>query len=261
MKDDETYEKFKNTSVWSKYDKANNKKGNSYDWPIPADLTLKANRWQTAVFPENLSAEQVENYFGEGTLLAIMSTSDPTYVNGEKLNYLVQFNSITEVAKNQPILIKPGMRDVRYTSDLSYEVQDYSSNPSLEANHSADNMTVRMIGICHDDYELVNGQIYFRNYENDNMRFFMYKEGDGSPVKVKRGKCIWEIMDGSGSIVTNKALDYKINDEATAIEDVTRKPAAQGGRIYSITGQYEGTSLEGLPKGIHIMNGRKFVVK
>ena len=261
VKDDETYEKFKNTSVWSKYDKANNKKGNSYDWPIPADLTLKANRWQTAVFPENLSAEQVENYFGEGTLLAIMSTSDPTYVNGEKLNYLVQFNSITEVAKNQPILIKPGMRDVRYTSDLSYEVQDYSSNPSLEANHSADNMTVRMIGICHDDYELVNGQIYFRNYENDNMRFFMYKEGDGSPVKVKRGKCIWEIIDGSGSIVTNKALDYKINDEATAIEDVTRKPAAQGGRIYSITGQYEGTSLEGLPKGIHIMNGRKFVVK
>lgn len=261
VKDDETYEKFKNTSVWSKYDKANKKKGNSYDWPIPADLTLKANRWQTAVFPENLSAEQVENYFGKGTLLAIMSTSDPTYVNGEKLNYLVQFNSITEVAKNQPILIKPGMRDVRYTSDLSYEVQDYSSNPSLEANHSADNMTVRMIGICHDDYELVNGQIYFRNYENDNMRFFMYKEGDGSPVKVKRGKCIWEIIDGSGSIVTNKALDYKINDEATAIEDVTRKPAAQGGRIYSITGQYEGTSLEGLPKGVHIMNGRKFVVK
>lgn len=32
-------------------------------------------------------------------------------------------------------------------------------------------------------------------------------------------------------------------------------------RIYSLTGQYEGTSLENLPKGIHIMNGRKFVVK
>lgn len=257
VKDYETYKKFRNDKVWGKYD---GKQSNCYNYPIPADLILKANRWQTAVFPENMSADQVKNYFGEGTLLAVMSTDEPTYVGGEKMNYLVQFKPLSSVKKNQPILIKPVL-GVRYTSDVSYEVQDYCNNPHLDAKHWEDNMTVRMIGICHNDYELVNGQVYFRNDENDNMRFFMYKDGDGSKVKVKRGKCIWEIVDGSGNIVTHKALDYKIDDNATAIEDVTRKPAAQDGRIYSITGQYEGTSLEGLPKGIHIMNGRKFVVK
>lgn len=255
VKDEPTYKKFKSDIVWGKYD--NDKQHNNYQYPIPADLTLSANRWQTAVFPEDLSAEQVENYFGEGTLLAVMSTATPSYVDGEKMNYLVQFNTASRVTKNLPMLIKPGVKDIRYTSDVSYEPSD----AIVEAKHSADKMTIRMFGICDEDHFLTDGQIYFRNYGDGNMRFFMYKEGVGPDVMVKRGKCIWEIVDGCGNVVTNKALDYKIDDAATAIEDVTRKSAAQDGRIYSITGQYEGTSLEGLPKGVHIMNGRKFVVK
>lgn len=255
VKDEPTYNKFKSDKVWGKYD--NDKQHNNYQYPIPADLILSANRWQTAVFPENLSAEQVECYFGEGTLLAVMSTATPTYVGGEKMNYLVQFVTAPSVTKNLPMLIKPGVKDIRYTSDVSYEPSD----AIVEAKHSADKMTIRMIGICDEDHLLTDGQIYFRNYGDGNMRFFMYKEGDGKQVKVKRGKCIWEILDANNNVVTNKALDYKIDDAATAIEDITRKPAAQDGRIYSLTGQYEGTSLENLPKGIHIMNGRKFVVK
>lgn len=255
VKDEPTYNKFKSDEIWGKYD--NDKHTNTYQYPIPADLTLSANRWQTAVFPEDLSAEQVEDYFGEGTLLAVMSTATPSYVDGEKMNYLVQFNTASSVEKNLPMLIKPGVKDIRYTSDVSYVPCD----AIVEAKHKDDELTIRMIGICDDDHTLTDGQIYFRNYGDGNMRFFMYKEGDGKPVKVKRGKCIWEIVDESGNVVTNKALDYKIDDAATAIEDVTRKPAAQDGRIYSLTGQYEGTSLENLPKGIHIMNGRKFVVK
>lgn len=255
VKDEPTYKKFKSDIVWGKYD--NDKQHNNYQYPIPADLTLSANRWQTAVFPEDLSAEQVEDYFGEGTLLAVMSNSTPTYVDGEKMNYLVRFVTASSVEKNLPMLIKPGAKDIRYTSDVSY----VSSDAIVKAKHREDEMTIRMIGVCDDDLLLTDGQIYFRNYGDGNMRFFMYKEGDGAPVMVKRGKCIWEIVDGYDNIVTSKALDYKIDDAATAIEDVTRKPAAQDGRIYSLTGQYEGTSLENLPKGIHIMNGRKFVVK
>lgn len=259
VKDEPTFDKFKNSAVWSKY---NNKyPENTYEYPIPADLTLSANKWQTAVFPENLSVKQVETYFGEGTLLAEMSTAKPEVVNGESGNYLVRFEPVTTVKANSPMLIRPGMKDVRYTSDISYGITDYSANPVVSAEHNSDGITVRMIGVCDADHLLTDGQIYFRNYGDGNMRFFMYKEGDGAPVMVKRGKCIWAIVDGGGNVVTNKALDYKIDDAATAIEDVTRKPAAQDGRIYSLTGQYEGTSLEELPKGIHIMNGRKFVVK
>ena len=31
--------------------------------------------------------------------------------------------------------------------------------------------------------------------------------------------------------------------------------------VYTINGQKVGTSLEGLPKGVYIVNGKKFIVK
>ena len=257
VKDEETYQKFISDPKWAQY---NNNKGNKYNWPIPADVSLKAGLWQTAVFPENMTSTDVQSYFGNGTLLAKMSTTNVQDLDGE-MNYLVRFEGTTTVTQNTPMLIKPGDKDCRFVSQTSYGVSGYGSNPVIAVADQKNKMTIRMIGICDDDHQLTDGQIYFRNYGDGNMRFFMYKEGDGSKVMVKRGKCIWEIVDESGNIVTNKVLDYKIDEAATAIEDVTRKPAVQDGRIYSLTGQYEGTSLENLPKGIHIMNGRKFVVK
>ena len=235
---------------------------NSYNYDGFEIVSLKAGQWQTAVFPEHMNSSQVESSFGVGTLLAVMQTTPPQMVNGENMNYLVSFGGTDVVTPNTPMLIKPGSKDdIYYIGKKSYGVKDYDGNPVVRAIDKDNDMTIRMIGICDEDHLLTDGQIYFRNFGDGNMRFFMYKEGDGKQVMVKRGKCIWEIVDGSGNVVTNKALDYKIDDAATAIEDVTRKPAAQDGRIYSLTGQYEGTSLENLPKGIHIMNGRKFVVK
>lgn len=238
------------------------KRRNSYNYDGFEIVSLKAGQWQTAIFPEDISEEQVNSVFGPGTLMAEMQETTPEFVNNEGGNYLVRFAPVPSVKMNKPMLIKPGSTDdVYYIGGKSYEVKDYAGNPALESKDGDNDMTIRMIGICNEDHLLTDGQIYFRNYGDGNMKFFMYKEGVGSKVMVKRGKCIWEIVDGSGNVVTNKALDYKIDDAATAIEDVTRKPAAQDGRIYSLTGQYEGTSLENLPKGIHIMNGRKFVVK
>ena len=43
-----------------------------------------------------------------------------------------------------------------------------------------------------------------------------------------------------------------IQDEAAKVQD---------GRIYSISGQYVGTSKDNLKKGIYIVNGKKFIVK
>lgn len=238
------------------------KRRNSYNYDGFEIVGLKAGRWQTAVFPEAIDKDQVSTVFGNGTLMAVMSEANPSCVNGENGNYLVRFNETLSAKANQPILIKPASEnDVYYIGKKSYGVANYAGNPAVVAYDRENDLSIRMIGICDDDHLLTDGQIYFRNYGDGNMKFFMYKEGVGSKVMVKRGKCIWEIVDGSGNVVTNKALDYKIDDAATAIEDVTRKPAAQDGRIYSLTGQYEGTSLENLPKGIHIMNGRKFVVK
>lgn len=57
-------------------------------------------------------------------------------------------------------------------------------------------------------------------------------------------------------------MDIFDSDEATAIicvDGVEITPTAN--RVYSLNGQYVGNSLEGLAKGIYIMNGKKIYVK
>ena len=68
-----------------------------------------------------------------------------------------------------------------------------------------------------------------------------------------------------------KKLDFSFtlekNDETTGIEDIhteaVRQNTTANNRIYSLSGQMvkEGTSLEGLSRGIYIVNGKKIVVK
>lgn len=47
----------------------------------------------------------------------------------------------------------------------------------------------------------------------------------------------------------------------TAIANITVADANTGGSVYNLAGQRVGTSLQGLPAGIYIVNGRKMVVR
>lgn len=53
-----------------------------------------------------------------------------------------------------------------------------------------------------------------------------------------------------------------VEDEATSIETLDGElVSVPAGKIYNLGGQYVGSSLEGLSKGLYIVNGKKFVVK
>lgn len=54
---------------------------------------------------------------------------------------------------------------------------------------------------------------------------------------------------------------YRIPTSTTAIKGISVAPQATGNRIFNLSGQYVGTSLDGLQKGIYIQNGKKVVVK
>lgn len=54
------------------------------------------------------------------------------------------------------------------------------------------------------------------------------------------------------------------NSTVTAIEDVTTDETVNNGNIYNLSGQLVktgATNLDGLDKGIYILNGKKYVVK
>lgn len=56
--------------------------------------------------------------------------------------------------------------------------------------------------------------------------------------------------------------DYEFVEETTGVKVVVpAKKIVTETRVYNMNGQYVGNSLEGLSKGIYIMNGKKYVVK
>lgn len=62
-------------------------------------------------------------------------------------------------------------------------------------------------------------------------------------------------------------MDFGITNmaEVTGIEEVKTEtktiPAINDNKVYTIDGRYVGNSIEGLGKGLYILNGKKVVVK
>ena len=49
--------------------------------------------------------------------------------------------------------------------------------------------------------------------------------------------------------------------ETTGISEMKASVMANDGKIYTVNGQYVGTSREGLAKGVYVINGKKFIIK
>ncbi len=57
-------------------------------------------------------------------------------------------------------------------------------------------------------------------------------------------------------------MDFEPDGQATAIEVLDGvRIAPVHGKVYNMAGQYVGNSLEGLSKGMYIVNGKKYVIK
>lgn len=69
--------------------------------------------------------------------------------------------------------------------------------------------------------------------------------------------------DGSTRIedmsLVSIALTY--SETSTGITEIETDDQSTVKRVYTISGQYVGTSTEGLPQGIYIVNGKKTIVK
>ena len=72
-------------------------------------------------------------------------------------------------------------------------------------------------------------------------------------------------FDDASSVTEDMSLvsiDLVYNDDiGTGITEVETSDADKLKRVYTISGQYVGTSTEGLPAGVYIVNGKKQIIK
>lgn len=195
----------------------------------------------TVCLPFALSEDQVAEVFGEGSVV-----SDYTSVTGTVMN----FTPVTEMAANHPYIVNA---TETFTSKniagvtLKTIVNDENSvgfknaEGSFSAYYVGSPSVYKFTSIAGDQLFLgKDGKLYRPNAKDAQMKgmraYFEVDDYTGTEAKVNIG----------GGL---SSIDKLMNGEAMT------------GRVYNLNGQYVGNTLDGLAKGLYIMNGKKYVVK
>jgi hypothetical protein len=103
----------------------------------------------------------------------------------------------------------------------------------------------------------LKGDFFFRDGS-------IYQVPQSKQYGLKAFRCWFEEQQTSNSPKTVALyLDGEeiASTSTTAIANITVTDATTGGPVYNLAGQRVGTSLQGLPAGIYIVNGQKMVVR
>lgn len=229
-----TLDETKTDNVIETYENAN----------VTLQRTLSKEYWNTFCVPFALDAEQVTQYFGEGTQLR-------TY-EGNCNNNIVYFATVDNIEAGKPYIMKPGNAVVQNPTFEGVSMVatglDDNGNPQAVGDAS----TVQMKGIYNqillktDKTELFLG-------DND----LFYYPIDDIDARTIGGLRAYFIVPQDTDI---KKLRANLDGTPTSLGTIFNTEESNA-PVYNLQGQCVGNSLRALKSGIYIQNGKKVVVK
>lgn len=229
-----TLDETKTDNVIETYENAN----------VTLQRTLSKEYWNTFCVPFALDAEQVAQYFGEGTQLR-------TY-EGRCENNIVYFATVDNIEAGKPYIMKPGNAVVQNPTFEGVSMVatglDENGNPQAVGDAS----TVQMKGIYNqillntDKTELFLG-------DND---LFYYPIDDIDARTIGGLRAYFIVPQGTDI----KKLRANLDGTPTSLDTIFDTEESNA-PVYNLQGQCVGNSLRALKSGIYIQNGKKVVVK
>lgn len=195
----------------------------------------------TVCLPFALSADQIAEVFGEGSVV-----SDYTSVTGTVMN----FTPVTEMEANHPYIVKATETfDTKNIAGVTLKaiagnenkIEFENAEKTFLAYYVGSPSVYKFTSVAGDQLFLgKDGKLYRPNAEGAKLKgmraYFVVPGGTSNEAKVNIG----------GGL---SSIDKLMNGEAMT------------GKVYNLNGQYVGNTLDGLAKGLYIMNGKKYVVK
>lgn len=229
-----TLDETKTDNVIETYENAN----------VTLQRTLSKDYWNTFCVPFALDADQVTQYFGEGTQLR-------TY-EGNCNNNIVYFATVDNIKAGKPYIMKPGNAVVQNPTFEGVSMVatglDENGNPQAVGDAS----TVQMKGIYNqillktDKTELFLG-------DND---LFYYPIDDIDARTIGGLRAYFIVPQGTDI----KKLRANLDGTPTSLDTIFDTEESNA-PVYNLQGQCVGNSLRALKSGIYIQNGKKVVVK
>lgn len=248
-------ENLKNVTLYGDKDNATTIEGLTVgnQYKVTLNRKFRSDRWYSVVLPFSVSQKQMKSVFGDG--VKVLHYSD---VTGTDLNLFEHFYQM--IVGGTPVLVKPSVA----VTDPVFNNVTLTSKKVVDIENTGFKCTGSWNNVDFPEYS------YFIDAKDNT--FYLY-----DPTKVAQGTKAphagafrsW-IISTSTNPSEAKQLTMHINGieeqgETTAIWNAISgnddaEVATKG--IYSLSGQkMNAADTSSLPKGIYIVNGKKFIVK
>lgn len=196
--------------------------------------SLKAGVWNTICLPFDVTADQVESVLKATGYVKEFDKED-------EASATIFFKPATEMKAGVPYLIKP-------TADaLMLEFKGVTINNVDELNRINGNRYC-ICGVFGKTKLLTTGADLFLNAAG---KFVAPAPGKET---MKGFRAYFNVPSNTSAA----ALNINIDGETTSINSIETE-ATVNGKVYNLNGQYVGNSLNGLKKGIYVVNGKKVI--
>lgn len=209
-------------------------KNNGKTQDVILTRSLKAGAWNTICLPFDVTADQVES---------VLKATDNVkeFDKEDKATATIFFKPATEMKAGVPYLIKP----TEDATVLNFKGVTINNVDKLNRKNGNDYCICGVFG----KYTM----------KTDGTELFLNAAGKfvapaAATNTMKGFRAYFMVPSGSSAA----ALNINIDGETTGINSIETE-AAVNGKVYNLNGQYVGNSLNGLKKGIYVVNGKKVI--
>lgn len=210
------------------------------DVNVMLDRKLSNEYWNTVCFPFNMDEEQINTLFGAATQIREFNRVE----NSEMV--FVEPNTKAIVA-GTPYLFKP---ENNIDNSLFFHATVDNSNNAV-AYADAEGKEYKFVGVT-SPTALLATDIFIGT---DQSLYYPNMETEGANI-INGMRAYIQLPEGTDA----KAFAINTNGVATSISNINNTTDSNN-TVYTISGQKVGKYNGNLPKGIYVMNGKKFVVK
>lgn len=212
------------------------------------DRTFTANTWTTLVLPFSVSATALEKAFGAGTDVMHFDR-----VEGNKLYYYGHYHRM--IVAGTPVFIKP--TKAGSLNDLYVQVENETPEIMSSGDYSFQGYYDYGQHLNQYDYYLSKaGNFCHWTNAGTNLKSTRAVIHNGLGESGAKLELFMGSIDDEDSNLTGiEAVYDNVTGETIIVKNAT---------VYNISGQVvrrNSNSLQGLPKGVYIVNGKKYVVE
>lgn len=243
------------------------------------DVTLKRkfyrNYWNAICLPYSINRRQIEDVFGDGTMVVLMKNIDTL---NKKVMFIEHVNQ--DIIAGYPYLIFPTKKDDNVKTDHS-EINGITTRATFGEADSplfsvgTDGKTYLVAEPMQSDALVFKGT--FTNSTLNEGSYVVTNKGvlsripkDEMPIKPYRSYIYFNRETAGAKAISLQNMNVNgfenEEDNTTGIENLLFESGilTHSADVYSIDGQLvrsKALNFNGLPKGVYIVNGKKYVKK